>query len=54
MLSIKKCREFLPKDTELTDDEVLKIRDALYELAEISLDSYFDECNKVSTIASKE
>lgn len=32
MLSIEKCRQLL-SDYELSDDELVKIRDALYQLA---------------------
>lgn len=41
MLSIQECRELIPDQEKLTDDEILKIRDSLYELAEIALESYF-------------
>ena len=42
MISIEKCREIL-EDKNLTDEEVTTIREQLYKLAEVSIDSYFEE-----------
>jgi hypothetical protein len=42
MISIEKCREIL-EDKDLTDEETVKIRNTLYELAELSLECYFKE-----------
>jgi len=47
MISIEKCRKLLETDNEkFTDDEIVKIREQLYKLAELSLDSYFEEIKK--------
>lgn len=42
MLSIEECREYLD-DKNLSDEEVLEIRDNLYGLAEIAIESYIKE-----------
>ena len=42
MLSIGDCREHLGNDgKDLTDEEVEKLRNSLYQLAELALDDYF-------------
>ena len=38
MLSLERCRALLPNDQGLSDDEVLDLRDRLYDLAEIAID----------------
>ncbi len=44
MISIKKARELIG-DENMSDEEVEKVRDALYELGELALDIYFREQN---------
>lgn len=39
MLNIEECREYLEDET-LSDEEVLEIRNNLYSLAEIAIESY--------------
>ena len=43
MMSLKRIRELEPGLASKSDEEVAEIRDALYELAEIALDSYFEK-----------
>lgn len=43
MMSLERMRELEPNLASKTDKEVAEIRDALYELAEIALDSYFEK-----------
>lgn len=51
MLSIKKVHEIL-NDNNISDEEVLEIRDDLYELAEIAIENYIKEKkNKVAKIS---
>ena len=40
MLSLEKCRKLLAKDSNLSDEEVIKLRDSMYDLANISIDSF--------------
>ena len=42
MLSIERCRELLPDSAQCTDEQILQIRDALYGIAELALDVYFE------------
>lgn len=39
MLSIDQCRERLGRDCPLTDQELVRLRDQLYDLARIALDA---------------
>jgi len=43
MLSIKECRKHLVKDCELTDEQVLELRDSTQQLAEIIFDKYIND-----------
>jgi microsomal dipeptidase-like Zn-dependent dipeptidase len=45
MLSLEKCRELIPHEKELTDEQIEEIRETLYGLAELALESYFREKN---------
>lgn len=40
MLSVEKCRQLEPSLKNLTDDEVLEIRENLRELAQIALENW--------------
>jgi Asp-tRNA(Asn)/Glu-tRNA(Gln) amidotransferase C subunit len=43
MISIEKCRKLLEIDKEkFTEDEIIKIKEQLYKIAEFALDSYFE------------
>ncbi len=43
MLSIEDCREHLGNDgKDLSDEELEKLRDSLYQLSEIILDDYLE------------
>ena len=42
MLSIDHCRKYLG-NSNLSDDEVAKIRDSLYEAAQIAYDAQFSD-----------
>jgi hypothetical protein len=48
MLSLDECRKLIP-DPQLSDEQVLKIRDACHELAEITLD-YIEKNKKESAL----
>ncbi len=51
MLSIEESRKELGKLADnMSDEEVIKIRNELYELANIALDSYFESKSKNSEI----
>lgn len=44
MLSVERCRELLlPESENITDERIKEIRDSLYGLVELALDSYFEE-----------
>lgn len=40
MLSLEECRKLCPPLVDLTDEEVVKIRDNLYEGAQLALESW--------------
>lgn len=42
MFALEDCKKYLP-NTTLTDEEILKLRDSLYELAEIMIEDYYDK-----------
>lgn len=42
MISLEEMRKIEPKLIEKSDEELIKIRDLLYGLAKLSLESYFD------------
>lgn len=49
MLSIEKMKKLLPKeDKNLSDEEIIKIRDKFYELGQLIFDVWLDEKNKKS------
>lgn len=44
MISMEKCRELIGEKAEsMTDDEIARIREDLYGLAELALESYFEK-----------
>ncbi len=47
MLTIKKCREHLGDvANEMSDEQVIELRDVMYELGEFALECYFEEKKK--------
>lgn len=40
MLTVEQCRTYL-KDTAMTDDQVVQLRDAIYAIAQSTLAPYF-------------
>jgi hypothetical protein len=43
-MSVEECRKHLgDKGNQMSDEEVVEIRDSLYGLAELALDCYFEE-----------
>lgn len=44
MITLSRMRELVPSLKESSDEEVALIRDELYGLTELALESYFDEC----------
>jgi len=40
MLSVEECKKYLPKDV-FTDDQIVEIRDSLYQLAGIAVEDFF-------------
>lgn len=50
MLSIERCRELLaPAGNDLANEQVEQLRDSLYELANLSIDSYLEKFNENKT-----
>lgn len=44
MLSIEKCRQVLgDRAIDMTDEQIMKVRDSLYALVEMTLDQYFED-----------
>lgn len=43
MLSIEACRAAEPNLSGLTDEEVLRIRDAMYELAQLAFEDFIKQ-----------
>lgn len=41
MLSVEECREFIGDSSDLSDEQIVELRDALYEFGDIVLDMYF-------------
>jgi len=48
MLSIERTRELIEDSEIYSDEEIERIRDDVYALAEIALDSYFEELKRES------
>ncbi len=40
MLSIKKCQQLNPELKNLSEEEILQIRDSLYELGQLALENW--------------
>ncbi len=52
MLSITKCKKILNKNgINYTDEEIIKIREVLYKLAEIEYQSYKEKLSKKSELS---
>jgi len=43
MLSIERCRELLSDSDKMTDEEIVALRNDLYKMTEVALESYFRE-----------
>ena len=43
MLTIEESRKLIPNSNEYTDEEIKRIRDDLYKLAEIAIDVYLEK-----------
>ena len=43
MLTLKQCRQIDPSLNDLSDEDLQKVIDALYELAQLAFDAYFAE-----------
>jgi len=43
MLTIEKSRKLIPNSNEYTDEEIKRIRDDIYKLAEIAIDAYLEK-----------
>ena len=51
MISINRCKEII--GVEMTDSEIIKLRDSLYAMVESVLDNYFEKFDNV-TICKKQ
>ena len=45
MLSIKRCREILGRNCNLSDEQLMALRDGLYSIAEIAISSANEKAN---------
>ena len=43
MISIEECRKLDPRLEKMSDEEVRKIRDSLYELGQLAFDTWLEE-----------
>lgn len=43
MISIADCRKLDPRLEKMSDEEVTKIRDSLYELGQLAFDTWLEE-----------
>ncbi len=43
MISLEQCKKIDPQLENLSDEDIEKLRDSLYAIAELALESYFDE-----------
>ncbi len=48
MLSIEKCREYLPKDAKLSDEEIEALRNALYDSVQLAFEVFWYDQNSGS------
>jgi len=48
MLSVDECRRHLPKDSSLSESEILELRDQLYDAACLAVDLYKADQNRES------
>jgi len=49
MISIEDCRKLVRK-TDLTDEQIRDLRDAIYAIAENVIDQYIQECNTIEEL----
>jgi hypothetical protein len=54
MLSLKQIREYEPKLQHASDEEVALIREKLYELGHIAMDSYKEHSDSKFPVGSKD
>ena len=50
MLSIEEFKKHLPKDTKLSEEQIIKLRDDMDQLASILFDKWLYERNKKKRI----
>lgn len=48
MLSIEQCRELIPDSANYSDEQILEIRDSLYETAQLAFDVHLEEKKKAT------
>lgn len=46
MLTIKHCRKLLGKNCTLSDPELEALRDSLYKLADVAVETFLEQCEK--------
>ena len=52
-LTPEECRKLIGKDCKLTDQELEKLRDSMYELADIVIEAYLEKRNQDKRQAKK-
>jgi len=53
MLNIEECRKVLGDTANnMTDEEIKEVRDSLYVMAELALDTYIEKCNTGANMKS--
>lgn len=47
-MTIEECRKYLEDGGDMTDEQVEEIRNALYEFADLALESYFEKIKQTN------
>jgi len=53
MLSLKQCRKILGRKSKLTDQELEKLRDSMYGLADIAIQAFLEQRDRERQQAKK-
>ena len=46
MLTVEQCRKLLGKNCTLSDPELEALRDSLYKLADVAVETFLEQCEK--------
>ena len=54
MLDLDRCRKLLGEDAAVTDEELVEIRESLYQLAHLLVTAYAEQDDAVKAVAASE